>query len=788
MSNLGRANGRRVRRGRVFGVEVLEGRQLLAADALTWPSLSGFIQQALAGQDTAKPAINTMLKALQRTLTDGPLADLKAGAITGDGFVVDVQSVVASFDASVNSQLHPRFPNVDELLRLQGLRMSNTVASLNEFNALGLSTSTGFETGAEEAINSLTTGPIFSLGTKLSGYATATQVFEARLRFVANSLDASGLTSEEASSVVQAEAEAYRSTIYAGLLLNNSDFASRVGAAVSTLESTARSMAGEDEASALAALDRAIATFDTAVLDTSGLFGPNGYAGIANAKYGYIPQSLAKGRTASIFTDVNGTATFGGPATLTASLSSVDGSPVAGQVLNFTIDGVYAGTAVTDSTGLAILENAPNFLASGHATGAIVVAFAGSDRFRTSTGTGDIEVNQSSTTTTLTSSANPSSFGQSLTFTATVAPAAPGSGTPTGTVNFFDGTTTLGTGTINASGVATFSTSDLSVGSHSITAVYAGSSNFTESTSAPLSQQVNPATTTALTSSVNPSITGESVTFTATVSPASGTGTPTGTVTFRDGTTTLGTGTVNASGVATFSTTGLTIGTHSVTAVYGGDSSFGSSTSPAVSQVVNQASTSTALISSSNPSTFGQSVTYTATVSVTSPGTGTPTGTVNFFDGATLLGSGTLSASRTASFSTSTFTPGSHSITAVYVGTTNFATSTSPAVTQVVNQSSTTTTIAANPASTNVEGQPTVFTATVAAVSPGLGTPTGTVNFFDNTNTLLGTGTLNSGRQATFSTNSLSEGDHSISATYVGDTNFLTSNSSALPYTITATT
>ena len=82
-----------------------------------------------------------------------------------------------------------------------------------------------------------------------------------------------------------------------------------------------------------------------------------------------------------------------------------------------------------------------------------------------------------STTTTLTSSANPSVYGQALTFTATVSVVAPNTGTPTGTVTFKDGGTTLGTGTLNASGVATFSTLALSVVSHSITAVYGGDTN-----------------------------------------------------------------------------------------------------------------------------------------------------------------------------------------------------------------------------------------------------------------------------------------------------------------------
>ena len=95
----------------------------------------------------------------------------------------------------------------------------------------------------------------------------------------------------------------------------------------------------------------------------------------------------------------------------------------------------------------------------------------------------------------LTASPNPSVFGESVTFTATVSAASPGSGTPTGTVTFFDGATQIGTGTLTG-GVGTFSTTSLAVGSsHSITVVYAGDTNFLTSTSSPISQTVNLAPT-----------------------------------------------------------------------------------------------------------------------------------------------------------------------------------------------------------------------------------------------------------------------------------------------------
>jgi hypothetical protein len=129
---------------------------------------------------------------------------------------------------------------------------------------------------------------------------------------------------------------------------------------------------------------------------------------------------------------------------------------------------------------------------------------------------------------------NPSVYGQSVTFTATVNPVAPGAGTRTGTVTFKDGCYGPRHRHGECSGQATFSTSALSISSHSITAEYAGDSNFNASTSSILNQTVNKAdTTTSVSSSANPSVYGQSITFTATVSAvAPGAGTSTGTVTF----------------------------------------------------------------------------------------------------------------------------------------------------------------------------------------------------------------------------------------------------------------
>src|SRR5260370_21023777 len=113
-----------------------------------------------------------------------------------------------------------------------------------------------------------------------------------------------------------------------------------------------------------------------------------------------------------------------------------------------------------------------------------------------------------------------------------------------------------------------------------------------------------------------------------------------------------------------------------MTDVYSGDRKFSGRTSPALGQNVKQASSATA-VTSNNPSSFGQTVTFTATVSAVMPGSGTPTGTVQFKDGINSLGSPVTLSSGTATFMTSSLSIGTHNITAVYNGHTSFTSSTS---------------------------------------------------------------------------------------------------------------
>jgi hypothetical protein len=241
-----------------------------------------------------------------------------------------------------------------------------------------------------------------------------------------------------------------------------------------------------------------------------------------------------------------------------------------------------AGGCELCSTPQSIIAtiNASPTLAAGTYTGQIVAT--AQTGFMSVTIPVTLTVTMANTTTAVTSSVNPSVFGQSVTFTATVSPVAPSTGTPTGTVSFLDGAnpiTCIAAGTLT-SGVATCTTSALSVASHTITTSYPGDLNFIGGTG---SLTGNPevvsqaSTSTTVTTSQNPQTSGQPVTLTATVSAlAPGTGTPTGTVMFLAGGSSItctAPGTLSG-GVATCTSSALAPGSQTITTSYAGDGNF----------------------------------------------------------------------------------------------------------------------------------------------------------------------------------------------------------------------
>jgi hypothetical protein len=281
-----------------------------------------------------------------------------------------------------------------------------------------------------------------------------------------------------------------------------------------------------------------------------------------------LAVSAAASSSSTALSSSSLTISYGDTVTFTAVVSSEDGTP--SGTVTFMDGATPLGGAVTLNNGVAMM--ACNTLLPG--VHSITAVYSGDDDFDPSTSDPLAEtVNPGVTSTVLTSSGT-ANYGQAVTLTATVSASA---GTPTGVVVFLDGSTVICTVALIGN-TAVDVTSTLTAGSHAITASYGGDSNFAPSTSLPLTQVINPAGTTT-TASVPASLGyGLNATLTATVAGAGGT--PTGTVTFMDGTTTLGTGTLD-SGTATYAWTLPAIGSHTVSAVYGGDANYGGSTSAA---------------------------------------------------------------------------------------------------------------------------------------------------------------------------------------------------------------
>ena len=335
------------------------------------------------------------------------------------------------------------------------------------------------------------------------------------------------------------------------------------------------------------------------------------------------------------------------------------------------------------------------------------------------------------TTTTVTSSVNPSIFGQSVTFTATVTNTGGTTATPTGTVQFsvdgmsFGSAVPLsGSGTVAMASSSATAALNVNGSPHTIKAVYTNTDGAFNGSSGTLNQIVNPApTSTTVTSSVNPSIYGQSAIFTATVANTAGAGistaTPTGSVQFLvDGVLFGAAVPLSGSGNATSgATANLTVvgSPHSIKAVYTNTDENFSESSGNLGQTVNPAPTSTTVTSSVNPSILGQSVTFTARVANTA-GTGistaTPSGSVQFMDGASLLGTPQpLSGLGTATLAANALTAGSHSITGVYTNVDgNFKGSTSAGFTQVVQDFAITATPSAQTISS---GHQAIYTVTL---------------------------------------------------------------------------
>jgi uncharacterized protein (TIGR03437 family) len=356
-------------------------------------------------------------------------------------------------------------------------------------------------------------------------------------------------------------------------------------------------------------------------------------------------------------------------------------------------------------------------------------------------------------------------YKQTVAFSGQVQTNGAGQGTPTGTVNLLEGSNTLATTVLDNRGNFTFSLDNLFVGRHTLFVSYVAGGNFGGSNSANVVQVVNAApTTTTLTVPATTAQTNQVIAFSAMVvhSPPSS-GVPAGSVAFYDGSAQMGSTALPASGPAVLSKA-LSLGLHSITAVFtpSNGNSIASTSQAAPLSVGN---TVTITLASNPPSpAVSQSTTLVATVG----GSGTvPTGSVQFLDGPTSLGTATLSAGQ-ANIQAAFASVGAHSITLNYSGDTAFIPGTASFT---INVGKVQSTVDINASSTNIVfGQAVTLTSQIGPQLGSVGAPSGQVSFFDGASP-VGSATPSSGR-ALLTLTSLAPGKHSLTAFYAGDTNW----------------
>ncbi len=371
----------------------------------------------------------------------------------------------------------------------------------------------------------------------------------------------------------------------------------------------------------------------------------------------------------------------------------------------------------------------------------------------------------------LSSSPNPSVGGSAVTFTAKVQG---NCNVPTGVLTILDGQTQIAAVTLDTNGSVVFTTAGLFVGTHSIIATYPGDFNFENSTSNTVHQVVTGyPSATSLQVSPDPASAFQSITFTSAVTSLFGS--PTGTVSFYAGSNLLATVSLNAAGIASTALDTFGVGTYNITAVYNASVNFAGSTSPVIVENVIGATTNTTASSVPNPSSFGQGVTFTAAVKAPQS-TAVPSGTVNFREGSTILGSSTLNATGVAIFTTSNLTVGTHSITADYQGSASDNPSTSNTLLQVVQPITTAVALTGTPNPAAL-GQTVTLTANTSPIGNAT-VPAGSITFADQFGS-LGTVALTNG-QAILTTNNLATGTHNITATFTATGNFAGAASSPL--------
>lgn len=446
----------------------------------------------------------------------------------------------------------------------------------------------------------------------------------------------------------------------------------------------------------------------------------------------------------------------------TASVTSSTGVPT-GSV-SFEDGATLLGTAVLSAQGAATLTTGS--LAAG--THNITAIYSGDANYTGSRSSGLTQtVNLAQPVVMLSGPANAVDVGTAVLLTGTLT--GPGV-TPTGTLTLMDGATALTAQTVGTNGSYSFSTSTLSLGTHSLSVVYNGDSDNATATSATIPVVIRLApTATALSTSANPGTVGQPITLTASL--ASNSAGASGTVSFMDGAANLGTASVNASDTASVTVPALGFGVHSITASYSGDAQHAASSSAILSERMTEPATVT-LTSNANPAIAGLDVALTAAI-VANAGQNA-TGTVVFSDGGVTLGSAALNGAGVAVLQASSLSVGQHAITASYGGDVNVAAASANLTESIVSA----TTQVSLSSSTALATYASPLTLTAAVTTNGMA-PTGQVTFTDN-GTAIGSVGVSPNGVATLTTSALPPGSHNVVAEYAGDARTAAADSTAV--------
>jgi hypothetical protein len=491
-------------------------------------------------------------------------------------------------------------------------------------------------------------------------------------------------------------------------------------------------------------------------------------------------------------------ATYGANLTVNVTVSSTSGVGTPTQIVTVQpqgtpVNSTFSGTLASNGVANAPATAAVTLPVPEGGTFTLLVSCSGDANFTCYTPyTLSVTAAPSPSTTALALSPAAPLVGSTFTMTATVAKTA--TIVPTGTVQFYDGTTLLNTAGLS-NGTASYTTT-FSTGTHNYTAVYSGDTNYAASTSPAQTPTGGPvSTTTSVNSSIYGVTYGQPFTLAATVQPSSTVNNtpPTGTVTFSAAAQgALGTATVT-NGTATLALPGtLAVGTYVISANYSGDSAYAASASPP-SAIVTISQAQAAIAATLSPASIPLGGTSALTVTVTLPyptvsPTGNVTATVNGVAGAVYTAALTPAASGAATATIpipATPYAGSYTVQVTCAGSAAFQCPTPGLATLTVGGTSTgntatTTQLSVSPLAP-LAGQPVNLTATIASA---IGSPTGTVTFFDNGTAIAKASVVN--KLATAIVTLAAGASQSLTAVYSGDTTFSSSTSPPIAVNVTS--